>query len=143
MSDYLFHPLTFPAAVASAFEPPAGQAPFDYVFDLTGEINHDRGEVVRTVHLFLLIHHSLSSVQIAIKTTFTVARNVALEAAKQNVKAYVRLQQPVYDTSDKGSLDEKEDVTPVRAVDIWWHETLRMLASIEKWATPAPLCIPS
>ncbi|KAL4074666.1 NAD binding domain of 6-phosphogluconate dehydrogenase-domain-containing protein [Scleroderma yunnanense] len=105
--------VTVLSAVASAFEPPAGKAPYDYVFDLTGEVNQDRGEVI------------------AIKTTFTAARNISLEAAKRNVKAYVRLQQPVYDTSDKGSVDEKEDVKPVRAVDIWWHETLRMLASTE------------
>lgn len=63
--------------------------------------------------------------------TFTVARNIALEAAKRNVKAYVRLQQPVYETPDKGPFDEKEDVKPVKTLDIWWHETLRMLASIE------------
>lgn len=43
--------LTFAAAVASAFEPPAGKASYDYVFDLTGEVNQDRGEVVRTVFL--------------------------------------------------------------------------------------------
>jgi len=42
---------TFLAAVASAFEPPAGQASYDYVFDLTGEVNQDRGEVVRSVLL--------------------------------------------------------------------------------------------
>ncbi|KAG6332890.1 hypothetical protein ID866_6197 [Astraeus odoratus] len=101
--------LTVSSAVASAFEPPAGKAPYTYVFDLTGEVNHDRGEVI------------------AIKTTFTVARNVALESAKRNVRAYVRLQQPVYEASDKGSLDEKEDVRPVRITDIWWHETLRIL----------------
>ncbi|KAN0075363.1 hypothetical protein V8E55_011386 [Tylopilus felleus] len=105
--------LTVPAAVASAFEPPPGKAPFSYVFDLTGEVNHDRGEVI------------------AIKLTFTVARIIALEAAKRNVKAYVRLQHPVYESSDKGTHDEKEDVKPVRPLHIWWHETLRMLASIQ------------
>ncbi|KAI6110046.1 hypothetical protein F5141DRAFT_1118342 [Pisolithus sp. B1] len=105
--------LTVPPAVASAFDPPTGKAPYTYVFDLTGEVNHDRGEVI------------------AIKMTFTVSRNIALEAAKRSVKAYVRLQQPVYETSDKGPLDEKEDVKPVKTLDIWWHETLRMLASIE------------
>ncbi|KAI6036860.1 hypothetical protein BKA83DRAFT_4168342 [Pisolithus microcarpus] len=78
--------LTVPSAVASAFDPPTGKAPVCL-------LNHDRGEVI------------------AIKMTFTVARNIALEAAKRNVKAYVRLQQPT--------------------LDIWWHETLRMLASIE------------
>ena len=69
--------------------------------------------------------------QIAIKLTFTVARIIALEAAKHNVAAYVRLQHPVYESSDKGIHDEKEDVKPVRPLDVWWHETLRMLASIK------------
>ncbi|KAI6043050.1 hypothetical protein EDC04DRAFT_2891319 [Pisolithus marmoratus] len=105
--------LTVPSAVASAFDPPAGQAPYTYVFDLTGEVNHDWGEVI------------------AIKMTFTVSRNIALEAAKRNVKAYVRLQQPIYETSDKGPVDEKDDVKPIKTLDIWWHETVRMLASIE------------
>ncbi|KIO04141.1 hypothetical protein M404DRAFT_26703 [Pisolithus tinctorius Marx 270] len=105
--------LTIPSAVASAFDPPAGQAPYTYVFDLSGEVNHDRGEVI------------------AIKMTFNVSRNIALEAAKRNVKAYVRLQHPVYETSDKGPIDEKEDAKPVKTLNIWWHETLRMLASIE------------
>ncbi|KAG8217295.1 hypothetical protein J3R82DRAFT_5390 [Butyriboletus roseoflavus] len=105
--------LTVPIAVASSFDPPPGRAPYSYVFDLTGEVNHDRGEVI------------------AIKLTFTVARIIALEAAKRKVNAYVRLQQPVYESSDKGPHDEKEDVKPVKPLDVWWHETLRMLASIE------------
>ncbi|KIK24983.1 hypothetical protein PISMIDRAFT_23032 [Pisolithus microcarpus 441] len=103
--------LTVPSAVASAFDSPTGKAPYAYVFDLSGEVNHDRGEVI------------------AIKMTFTVARNIALEAAKRNVKAYVRLQQPVYETPDKGPFDEKEDVKPVKTLDIWWHETLRMVGA--------------
>jgi hypothetical protein len=63
--------------------------------------------------------------------TFTVSRTIAMEAAKRKVKAYVRLQQPVYESSDKGPHDEKEDVKPIRPLDVWWHETLRMLSSIE------------
>ncbi|KIK98834.1 hypothetical protein PAXRUDRAFT_823446 [Paxillus rubicundulus Ve08.2h10] len=105
--------LTTPSVVASTFDPPAGKAPYSYVFDLTGEVNHDRGEFI------------------AIKMTFTVSRTIAMEAAKRKVKAYIRLQQPVYESSDKGSHDEKEDVKPIRPLDVWWHETLRMLASIE------------
>ncbi|KAH0830373.1 hypothetical protein J3R83DRAFT_1767 [Lanmaoa asiatica] len=89
--------LTVPTAVASAFDPPPGKAPYSYVFDLTGEVNHDRGEVI------------------AIKLTFTVARIIALEAAKRSVKAYVRLQQPVYESPDKGPHDEKEDVKPTES----------------------------
>ncbi|KAH7921728.1 hypothetical protein BV22DRAFT_1107017 [Leucogyrophana mollusca] len=105
--------LTVPAAVSSAFDPPSGQAPYSYVFDLTGEINHDRGE------------------GIAIQMTFLVAKIIANEAARRKVKAYVRLQQPVYESPEKGLHDEKEDVKPVRPLDIWWHETSRMLASIQ------------
>ncbi|KAJ8595611.1 hypothetical protein M405DRAFT_806987 [Rhizopogon salebrosus TDB-379] len=105
--------LTVPFAVASAFDPPPGKAPYSYVFDLTGEVSHDRNEVI------------------VIKLTFTVARIIALEAVRRKVKAYVRLQQPVYETPDKGTHDEKEDVKPVRPLDMWWHETLRMLASID------------
>lgn len=34
-------------------------APFSYVFDLTGEVNHDRGEVVCRVfpRLSPIVHH--------------------------------------------------------------------------------------
>lgn len=119
------------AAVASAFVPPPGKPPYSYVFDLTGEVNHDRGEVVCTLLplLSLIVDRIVS--KIAIKLTFTVARIIALEAAKHNVKAYVRLQHPVYESSEKGSHDEKQDVKPVRPLDVWWHETLRTLAAIQ------------
>lgn len=36
----------FAATVSSAFDPPEGQAPYSYVFDLTGEIRWDRPEEV-------------------------------------------------------------------------------------------------
>ncbi|KII88949.1 hypothetical protein PLICRDRAFT_53446 [Plicaturopsis crispa FD-325 SS-3] len=104
--------LTVPAPVASAFDPPEGEGPYDYVFDLTGEVRHDRPEQVQVNH------------------TFNVARLIGLEAAKRKVKAYVRLQQPWYETSEKGSHNEKEDVKPLGTIGLWWHETLRMLAAI-------------
>ncbi|EIW85380.1 hypothetical protein CONPUDRAFT_98379 [Coniophora puteana RWD-64-598 SS2] len=104
--------LTVPAAVAQAFEPPQGVAPYSLVFDLTGEINYDRGE------------------PIFIQTTFTVARHIALEATKRNVAAYVRLQLPVYESPEKGDHSEAEDVKPVTPRDTWWHETTRMLAGM-------------
>jgi len=47
------------AAVASAFDPPPGKASYSYVFDLTGEVNHDRSEVVR--HFYLQNMKSFSS----------------------------------------------------------------------------------
>lgn len=68
--------------------------------------------------------------------TLTVSHIIGLEAAKRNVKAYARLQQPVYESADKGAHDEKEDVKPVRPLDVWWHETLRMLASIQGYPPP-------
>ena len=41
----------FSATIASNFDPPEGEAPYDYVFDLTGEVRHDRSEMVRESHL--------------------------------------------------------------------------------------------
>lgn len=59
---------------------------------------------------------------------------IGLEAAKRKVKAYVRVQQPFYDTSgsSKSLHNEKEDIKPVDTLGIWWHETLRILAAIEE-----------
>ena len=42
--------ISFAATVASAFDPPAGKAPYSYVFDFSGEIRHDRTEMVRCIH---------------------------------------------------------------------------------------------
>lgn len=50
------------------------------------------------------------------------------------MKAYVRLQHPFYETPAKGDHDEKEDIKPTGTIGIWWHETLRMLAAIDKYA---------
>ncbi|KAG6909835.1 hypothetical protein DXG01_015108 [Tephrocybe rancida] len=107
--------LTVPATVASCFVPSEGQPPYDYVFDYTGEVRHDRTEMIQ------------------INTTLNVARLIGLEAAKLKVKAYVRMQQPFYDTgsSSKATHSEKEDIKPVDTLGIWWHETLRVLAAID------------
>lgn len=58
------------------------------------------------------------------------------EAAKRKAKAYIRTQHPFYETQAKGTHDEKEDVKPVGTIGIWWHETLRVLASIEEYVSP-------
>lgn len=60
-----------------------------------------------------------------------MTRLVGLEAAKRNVKSYIRLQWPFYECSEKGSHEEKEDVKPVGVVGTWWHESLRILGAIE------------
>ncbi|KAI9452322.1 NAD-P-binding protein [Russula earlei] len=105
--------LTVPAIVSSSFDPPFGQEPYSLVFDLTGDVAHDRSEVVQVNH------------------TCNVARLIGGEAARRNVKAYVRLQQPWYESPEKGSHDEKEDVKPNGVIGTWWHETLRILGAIE------------
>ncbi|TFK67905.1 NAD(P)-binding protein [Pluteus cervinus] len=104
--------LTVPSAVSAALEPADGHEAFDYIFDFTGEIRHDRTEMIQ------------------IKTTCHVARLIGLEAAKRKNKAYIRIQLPFYETSSKGTHDEKEDVKPQGVIGTWWHETLRMLAAI-------------
>ncbi|KAJ3515965.1 hypothetical protein NLJ89_g1421 [Agrocybe chaxingu] len=105
--------LTVAAAIQSAFDPPEGKPAFDYVFDFTGEVRYDRSELIQ------------------INTTFGVARLLGLEAAKRKVKAYVRIQHPFYETSSKIAALEKDDIKPAETLGIWWHETLRMLASIQ------------
>ena len=60
-----------------------------------------------------------------------MARLIGEEAARRNVRAYVRLQQPWYECPDKGLHDEKEDVKPHGVIGTWWHESLRILGAIE------------
>ncbi|KAF8201582.1 hypothetical protein BJ912DRAFT_1116493 [Pholiota molesta] len=103
--------LTVAATIESAFTPSEGKSEFDYVFDLR--------------------ENAISIHQIQISNTFAVARLLGLEAAKRNVKAYVRIQQPFYETSSKHAALEKDDIKPAETMGIWWHETLRTLASIE------------
>ena len=69
--------------------------------------------------------------QVQIKQTCNIARLIGEEAARRDVKAYVRLQQPWYESSDKGSHSEQEDVKPYGVIGTWWHESLRILGTIE------------
>ena len=57
---------------------------------------------------------------------------LGLEAAKRRVKAYIRVQHPFFETPSKGAHDEKEDIKPLGSLGIWWHESMRLLASIEE-----------
>jgi hypothetical protein len=45
--------MPLPAIVSSTFDPPAGQDPYSLVFDLTGEVAHDRPEKVRLLIVFV------------------------------------------------------------------------------------------
>ncbi|KAF7322530.1 NAD dependent epimerase dehydratase family protein [Mycena chlorophos] len=105
--------LTVPATIAQMYDPPAGQEPYDYVFDFTGEVQFDRTEMIQ------------------IDRTCNVALLLGQEAARRKVKAYCRLSLPFYETSSKGAHDEKEDIKPDGVRGTWWHEALRMLAAIE------------
>jgi hypothetical protein len=53
LSFPLTSPMLLPAIVSSAFDPPAGQDPYSLVFDLTGEVAHDRPEKVCLLILFI------------------------------------------------------------------------------------------
>lgn len=67
-----------------------------------------------------------------IERTLNVVRLVGQEAARRNVKAYVRIQHPFYECSEKGKHDEKENAKPDDVLGTWWHESLRALAAIDK-----------
>jgi len=102
------------AMVTKMFDPPEGQAPYSYVFDCTGEVRYDRPEVFQIDQTALIVH------------------SLGQEAARRKVKAYVRLQPPFYDsTSDKTPHTEKDQLKPQGSRGIWWHEALRMLASVK------------
>ena len=72
------------------------------------------------------------SIQVQITHTVDVARLLGQEAAKRNVKAYVCVTHPFYETPEKGTHDEKESIKPSGVRGVWWHEALRVLADIEK-----------
>lgn len=119
------------AVVSAAFEPVKGHAPFDYVFDFTGEVNHDRAEPVAGF-FFDIDSPNLSLLQIILNTTCNTIRLLGLEAAKRKVKAYVKIQQPFYESSKKGKHDESEDIKPAGVLGTWWHEALRILGAIDE-----------
>ncbi|KAI0703577.1 hypothetical protein BC835DRAFT_1483604 [Cytidiella melzeri] len=111
--------LQIPTTVTSCFDPPDGQEPYSYVFDLTGEIQWDRTEQL------------VGADQIQINTTFNVARLLGLEAAQRKVKAYVRLTHPFYECKEKSKPSDPKAVKADGVHGVWWHETARMLGSIE------------
>lgn len=69
--------------------------------------------------------------QILINFTCHTAKLIGEEAARQKVKAYVRIHQPYYKTPGKGPQEEKSEVEPWGSIGTWWHETLRILGAIE------------
>lgn len=129
------------ANIPPLFDPPEGQPPYDYVFDLTGEVRQDRTDMVRSFPCSWPF--GLTTFQIQISTTCNVARILGEEAAKRKVKAYVRLQLPFYETSNKGPWDEKQNPKPSGTVGTWWHETLRILANMEECVFGQALCLGS
>lgn len=71
-----------------------------------------------------------------------MTRLIGEEAARRNVKAYVRLQQPWYESPEKGPHDEQEDAKPYGVIGTWWHESLRILGAIEGYVCPICLVTP-
>lgn len=106
--------LTVPDRIPQVFEPPTGIPRYEFVFDFTGEVWTDRSE------------------EIVISFTCRIAKLVAEEAARQKVKAYVRVHQPYYKTLGKSPQDEKGGIEPWGAIGLWWHETLRILGAIKE-----------
>jgi hypothetical protein len=74
--------------------------------------------------------------KVQINHTCNVTRLIGEEAARRNVKAYVRLQQPWYECPERGSHDEQEDAKPYGVIGTWWHESLRILGAIEGYVYP-------
>ncbi|KAJ1307224.1 hypothetical protein OPQ81_001338 [Rhizoctonia solani] len=100
--------LKIPAVVSKMFDPPEGQEPYSYVFDCTGELSYMREDPVQ------------------IDFTAMIAHTVGTEAARRGVKAYVRLTHPFL-----RYLTRKDKIKPLGTRGTWWHETLRILASIQ------------
>ncbi|KAG8899046.1 hypothetical protein FRB99_006963 [Tulasnella sp. 403] len=105
--------LLIPANVTKVFDPPEGVAPFSYVFDCTGDTTFDRPNEIQRDH------------------TAKLAYSLGQEAARRNVKAYVRVTGPYYDFPNDKKADEKENPKPKGVRGVWWHAALRMLAGIE------------
>ncbi|KAG8891103.1 hypothetical protein FRB98_000112 [Tulasnella sp. 332] len=103
------------ATVTKVFDAPEGWEPFSYVFDCTGDITFDRASEIQK------------------DQTAKLAYSLGLEAARRKVAAYVRLTHPFYET-EKKPVDEKEDVKPLGTRGVWWHEAMRMLGGIPKYA---------
>lgn len=96
-----------------SFEPPEGVESFSYVFDFTGQV-----------------HISRTSVELHIEQTASPAFFIGREAARRNVKAYVRLTPPFYQTTlEKVAHKEDEVIKPSDTAGTWYHEALRILAN--------------
>lgn len=124
-----------PATIAKVFEPPEGGKPFDYVFDCTGDTTFDRPNEVRAFLQRLnpvRMANAIFITKIQRDHTAKLSYAIGLEAAKRNVKAYVRTIGPYYESSNDKPAEEKEELKPRGVRGQWWHEGLRMLAGIPK-----------
>lgn len=73
-------------------------------------------------------------VDIHIKQTALPAYLIGREAHNRNVKAYVRLTAPFYQSSiEKTAHPESDVLKPTDPVGTWYHEALRILANFEKY----------
>ncbi|PVF92151.1 hypothetical protein CPB86DRAFT_777526 [Serendipita vermifera] len=114
--DYQQRNLTNPAVVKECFDSPApdGQ-PFTIIYDWTGN------------NIYSL------SAEVQIAQTLKVSLPIANEAAKRQVKAYIRFLPSYYQVTDptaKYVEQDPEGWKPMGTRGVWWHETIRAIGSI-------------
>jgi len=88
---------------------------YDHVIDFSGNILYDRPSSVQIAH------------------TFKVALTIAQEAAKRQVKAYIRILGPFYNHNDNQKRPKEEDEKgwrPWGKRGVWWLEMVRAIGSV-------------
>jgi hypothetical protein len=88
---------------------------YDYVFDLSGDIAHDRPSGIQIAH------------------TFKVSLTIAQEAAQRKVKAYIRVLGSFYHCVDLKKRYKEDDPLgwkPWGKRGVWWLEMIRAVGSV-------------
>ncbi|KAL7414050.1 hypothetical protein BDY24DRAFT_387408 [Mrakia frigida] len=107
--------LTVSSTVTSVFDPPPGKEAFTIVYDLTGERDSSRPEIMHMTQ------------------TAQLAAGLGAEAQRRKVDAYVRVSYPYYKMSgsEKGGHKESSSkLVPDEGRGQWRHEASRALANI-------------
>lgn len=103
------------AVVTQCFQPGPDGRPFTHVFDCSGS-------------------HSLTDLhEIQISHTFNIALNLAREASRRELKAYVRLTPSFYDHRDEREKFTEKDIkgwVPLDVRGVWFHEAIRAIGSL-------------
>jgi hypothetical protein len=73
------------------------------------------------------------SAEVQISQTLKVSSLIANEAAKRQIKAYLRFLPSFYKTADPNAKYVEQDPEgwkPMGTRGVWWHETIRTIGSI-------------